>query len=187
MLAHTTPFDASIILRAKGFIWLANWPQFQGDFSLAGNHVDLLPGNPWWAEIDKEDWPDNLELAIEPLWHEPYGDRQQEIVIIGQGMDKTAISQALNDCLLTDEEMAKGQEAWRCMCDEAGDPFRERWDAAIEAGQSEAHEHSHEGAHEHSHEGAHEHSHEGAHQNSHEGAHENSHEHGHEHSHIQIH
>ena len=34
--------------------------------------------------MDKADWPPGLEEAIAPLWHEPYGDRQNEIVVIGK-------------------------------------------------------------------------------------------------------
>eukprot|EP00797_Seminavis_robusta_P036280 Sro91_g047870.2 (979) ;mRNA; f:106766-109702 len=161
MLNQTPPFDKSIILRSKGFVWLANFPQLQGDFSLAGHHFSLLPGNPWWAEIDKEHWPANLEQAIAPLWREPYGDRQQELVIIGQSLDQESITVALNACLLSDDEMEQGQEAWNQMCVDAGDPFQDDWDAAIAAAQSEAHDHSsdHEHSHEHAHEHAHAHNH----------------------------
>ena len=97
-------------------------------------------------------WSDNLEEAIAPLWHEPYGDRQQEIVIIGQTMDKEAIINALHDCLLSDEEMADGQEAWNRMCDEAGDPFRDQWDVAIASALSGGHDHDHSHGEDHSHE-----------------------------------
>jgi len=146
------PFDKSIVLRAKGFVWLANFPQLQGDFSLAGHHFSLLPGNPWWAEIDKEHWPPNLEEAITPLWKEPYGDRQQEIVIIGQQLDKESIKSALDSCLLTDDEMTKGQDVWNEMCADAGDPFREDWDAAIDQvlnNDESGHDHQHGHQHEH--------------------------------------
>ena len=34
MLDKETPFDKSIILRAKGYMWLASYPDLQGDFSL---------------------------------------------------------------------------------------------------------------------------------------------------------
>ena len=34
-----------------------------------------------------------------------YGDRRQEIVIIGISMDKEAICSLLDSCLVTDEEM----------------------------------------------------------------------------------
>ncbi|CAJ1957648.1 unnamed protein product [Cylindrotheca closterium] len=109
------PFDTSTVLRAKGFVWLASFHQIQGDLSLAGNHFSLLPGNPWWAEIDRQDWPENLARDIQQLWHEPYGDRQQEIVIIGQSLDMERITKALNECLLSDDEMEKGQEAWNTL------------------------------------------------------------------------
>ncbi len=152
------PFDISNIVRAKGFVWLANCPQLQGEFSLAGNHYSLLPGNPWWAEIDKEHWPANLEKNIAPLWHEPYGDRQQEIVIIGQSLDKDAICSALDDCLVSDDSMKLGQESWDNIVQEAGDPFQETWDAAIALAQ-EAHSHDHSHGHEHAMDHSHDHSH----------------------------
>ena len=151
------PFDSSIVLRAKGFAWLANYTQLQGDFSLAGNHYTLVPGNPWWAEIAKEDWPENLEQNIKPLWREPYGDRQQEIVIIGQSLEKESMTQRLDRCLLSDEEMDLGPAGWVQLCNELDhDPFQQTWDAAIQAS-IDAHSHSHEHAHGHDH--SHEHHH----------------------------
>jgi G3E family GTPase len=146
------PFDSSNVLRAKGFIWLANCPELQGDFSLAGNHYSLLPGNPWWAEIDKSHWPENLERAIAPLWHEPYGDRQQEIVIIGQNLDHEAVCKALNECLVSDDSMKVGQELWNKTVQESGDPFQETWDAAIILAQKEglgSHDHHSHDHHNH--------------------------------------
>ncbi len=35
----------------------------------------------------------------------PYGDRQTELVLIGQRMERSIIEAELDDCLLTDEEM----------------------------------------------------------------------------------
>jgi len=150
------PFDTSHVLRAKGFVWLANCPQLQGEFSLAGNHFSLLPGSPWWVEIDKEHWPDGLEQAIAPLWHEPYGDRLQEIVIIGQMLDKDAIIQALCECLVSEAEMKQGQDYWNRICSKVEDPFQETWDAALELAQKKAdghhcHDHDHDLDHHHTH------------------------------------
>lgn len=45
-------------------MWLASISELQGDFSLAGNHFSLVPGNPWWAAIDKEHWPEGLFEAL---------------------------------------------------------------------------------------------------------------------------
>ena len=147
MLSRISPFDNSLVLRAKGFVWLASCPQLQGNFSLAGNHYSLLPGNPWWAEIDKEHWPENLERDIAPLWHEPYGDRQQELVIIGQSLDKQAVTQVLDSCLVSQEDMDLGQTAWDKQCSEAGNPFAEQWDAAIDLAMETGHDHDHDHGH----------------------------------------
>lgn len=151
MLNKAPPFDRSIVLRSKGIVWLASFTGIQGEFSLAGNHFNLLPGNPWWAEIDKEHWPKGLEDAIAPLWREPYGDRQQEIVIIGQKLDRDEISKALDACLLTEEEMDMGEEAWNHMSVDAGDPFYEDWYNAIDAAAGGGSDHEHGHSHDHHH------------------------------------
>lgn len=149
MLAkRNAPYDTSVILRAKGFVWLANRPQFQGNFSLAGNHYSLLPGNPWWAEIAKESWPENLEAAIAPLWREPHGDRQQELVLIGQSLDRQAIVENLETCLLNVDEMGLGPEGWEKFVQRTGDPFRDAWDRALEVAENDdSHHHDHDHQH----------------------------------------
>lgn len=125
------------VLRSKGFVWLASCNDLQGDFSLAGKNYSLLPGNPWWAVIDKEDWPANLERDIAPLWHEPHGDRQQEIVVIGQQLDQDVVTKALNACLLSDKEMEAGPENWLKLTN----PFSDTWYAALDVKLKEHFEH----------------------------------------------
>lgn len=43
--------------------------------------------------------------------------RHNELVFIGLGMDEAALTAELRSCLLTDEEMAGGPEAWGRMPD----------------------------------------------------------------------
>lgn len=46
------------------------------------------------------------------LWSAKYGDRRQEIVFIGCGMDRAVVEEALRACLLSDDEFAAGPDAW---------------------------------------------------------------------------
>ena len=71
----------------------------------------------------KKDWPEDkvyLE-SIESLWVEPFGDMCQELVFIGQNLDKNQIINKLDDCLLSEEEMLKGKSYWKTL----DDPFPE--------------------------------------------------------------
>ena len=42
-----------------------------------------------------------------------YKDRRQEIVFIGHRMKRDNIQKVLDECLLTDDEMALGAEMWK--------------------------------------------------------------------------
>ncbi len=42
-----------------------------------------------------------------------YGDRRQELVFIGNGLDEVTLRARLDAALLTDEEMAAGPESWK--------------------------------------------------------------------------
>ena len=127
MEARAAPFDT--LLRAKGFAWLATRCDIQGIFAFAGRRCSLEPGPIWWAAVPKNEWPGYLEEMIKPLWHEPFGDRQQEIVMIGQRMDQEKMEVALRACELTEEEYTEGEAAWSRL----EDPFATEgsvWDVA---------------------------------------------------------
>ena len=44
---------------------------------------------------------------------------RQELVFIGQGLDKVAMIDALDDCLVSEDDLLKGEEFWTTM----DDPF----------------------------------------------------------------
>jgi G3E family GTPase len=57
---------------------------------------------------------------LEASWAEPWGDRRQELVLIGVGMDRAALTASLDACLLTEPELAGGPAAWRTLEDPLG-------------------------------------------------------------------
>jgi len=90
------------ILRAKGHFWLATRPDWVGELSQAGAMMRNGPMGIWWAGVPQERWPDDPDWrqAIARNWHPVYGDRRQEIVFIGTGMDEAAIRAELDACLV---------------------------------------------------------------------------------------
>lgn len=109
------------VVRAKGFFWLATRMEHCGVLSLAGAQVEAEPAGQWFAAVPKENWPrdaESLEFANRH-WQDPYGDRRQEIVIIGfsSEMDEDWVRARLDECLLGEGEMAEGPKAWLHMSD----------------------------------------------------------------------
>ncbi len=49
---------------------------------------------------------------INENWAEPFGDMRQELVFIGQNLDKHEVIKILDDCLLIDEDMILGKDHW---------------------------------------------------------------------------
>jgi len=94
--------DLPGVIRAKGHFWIATRPDWVAEFSLAGALSSIEPLGPWWAAVPKEHWPDSdaARTYMEERWQEPWGDRRQEIVFIGAGIDWTQLRSRLDDCLL---------------------------------------------------------------------------------------
>lgn len=93
------------VLRCKGYCWISTRPDFVGILSIVGALWDLRQGQPWWAAMSRDLWPDNLWQELKSVWREPHGDRQQEIVVIGS-CEEGPVSEQMDTCLLTEEEMA---------------------------------------------------------------------------------
>ena len=103
------------LVRAKGFVWLATRPREMGIFAVAGSSCILTPGGQWLAETPREEWGLSEEDLQETLddWDEEVGDRGQEVVLIGRGINHDEMRSHLEDCLLTPEEAALGLESWQ--------------------------------------------------------------------------
>ena len=109
------------LLRSKGFFWLATRPQFAGQWSQAGGIARYGFAGMFWKAVPKENWPEDPEYlqSIQEQWEEPFGDMRQELVFIGQGLDQEAIVSALDQCLLSDEQLLQGKQHWATL----NDPF----------------------------------------------------------------
>ncbi len=111
------------VIRAKGFFWLASRMHWVGELAIAGALLRHQAAGRWWANIPQDRWPQDNKWRemIEEIWSEPFGDRRQEMVFIGTGMDKDALCRKLDNCLLTDEEMQSDWKSWKNL----PDPFPE--------------------------------------------------------------
>ncbi|MEZ5757659.1 MAG: zinc metallochaperone GTPase ZigA [Emcibacteraceae bacterium] len=119
------------VIRAKGHFWVATKPNWVAEFSLAGALSSIKPLGTWWAAVPKSRWPDNPEALahLKKFWKEPHGDRRQELVFIGAGMDSEGLIAALDDALI-DEACVYKQKDWIG----APDPFP-NWERADEVEQ----------------------------------------------------
>lgn len=107
----TTMAESRDILRCKGFVWIAGRDEGYGDWSLAGSCSSLEPGGRWMVCTSKELWPgegkdeDMNVMIMNDFDKDPkIGDRRQEVVVIGQHLDRRRIELDLDKCLVTDEE-----------------------------------------------------------------------------------
>nr|WP_138058770.1 GTP-binding protein [Sulfitobacter pontiacus] len=104
--------DLPGVIRAKGHFWIATRPQWVAEFSLAGALSSIKPLGTWWATVPKERWPED-EIARRYMtahWVEPWGDRRQEIVFIGSGIDWPDVKARL-DAALVPENVATSVDA----------------------------------------------------------------------------
>ncbi len=117
---HNTKSHGKLI-RSKGYFWLASRPEFAGQWSQAGGIARYGFAGMFWKAIPQERWPTDEEYlqSIKEVWQEPFGDMRQELVFIGQGLDQQKITNALDDCLLNDDELLQGKEYWQTL----EDPF----------------------------------------------------------------
>ncbi|TVQ50055.1 MAG: GTP-binding protein [Gammaproteobacteria bacterium] len=122
---HPARFHALIsrewpgVVRSKGFFWLASRNDMAGSWSQAGGACRHGPAGYWWAATPRQHWPED-DAALGPLldrFEAPWGDRRQELVLIGIGMERARLTAMLDACLLSDAEFAGGPDAWRLLAD----------------------------------------------------------------------
>ena len=109
------------LIRSKGYFWLGSRLEYAGQWSQAGGIARYGFAGLFWRSVPKRDWPTDEESlkTIKENWVEPFGDMRQELVFIGQGLDQENMIKALDDCLVSEDDMLKGEEFWTSL----EDPF----------------------------------------------------------------
>ena len=111
------------VIRSKGLFWISSRPNDAINWSQAGGSLRADPAGVWWASMPYGDriryqaFHDNKD-DIESRWDKIFGDRMNELVIIGQDLDEQQIKHDLDACLCTDDEVTQ----W--LLDE---PFNDPW------------------------------------------------------------
>ncbi|MBW8688248.1 GTP-binding protein [Chitinophaga rhizophila] len=99
------------IIRSKGLFWLASRKDEALNWSQAGGSLRAERAGVWWDSMPYKErirylsFLDNQE-TIEQRWDKRFGDRLNELVIIGKELEKDTIINELEDCLCDDAEIA---------------------------------------------------------------------------------
>lgn len=98
------------IVRSKGLLWIASRPDIAINWSQAGRSVNADPAGVWWdslSKIERNQHPafQANEERIMGRWTKDFGDRLNELVFIGQHLNKQELQKKLENCLCTDGEI----------------------------------------------------------------------------------
>lgn len=111
-------------VRGRGHLWLATQPDTVIAYESHGCGVSMGAAGVWLAAAEA-DWSQaspGRRTAASLGWDEYFGDRGIELVFIGE-CDRARLRAVLTACLLTDDELALGQEAWLGFPDPFADCF----------------------------------------------------------------
>ena len=102
------------VIRSKGLFWIASRGHQAINWSQAGGSLRADSAGVWWCSMPYEQrimFPSFVDSQdfIEKKWDKEFGDRMNELVIIGQDMNKEEIVNGLYNCLCTPEEI----EQWK--------------------------------------------------------------------------
>ena len=102
------------LVRAHGWLWVATRPATVLELEAAEGGYELAAVDAWLDAVEDHSpaHPDRLEHALR-TWHPYYGDRGQDLALTTLDRDLDDLVARLDACLLTDQELAEGQDAWR--------------------------------------------------------------------------
>ncbi len=89
------------VIRAKGYIWFSDSSQDIQLFEQAGRNSSVMEVSYWVDALEDEQKKNILENNpdLKEAWDEEFGDRENQIVFIGKGFNRTEIELLLGKCL----------------------------------------------------------------------------------------
>ena len=89
------------IIRCKGLLWFSDEQEMAYVFETSGRQIQAGYSGQWIAAAPKKEQEKILEAnpEIKKEWDETVGDRMVKLCVIGQNLDKKAISAELDACL----------------------------------------------------------------------------------------
>lgn len=99
------------VIRSKGLFYIASRKDTALSWSQAGGSVKAESAGVWWASMPFKERSSYVSFVenqkyIESKWDKNFGDRMNELVLIGQDIDKNEILAELETCLLNKYELA---------------------------------------------------------------------------------
>lgn len=115
--------DFPRLYRAKGYFWIATQPDLMAEMAIAGGVREHGPKAFWLASLPEDEWSQDEESIsyIKEHWDDKYGDRNQNLVFIGEESILRDIQGMLEQCLLTSDELAQGTDFIETLVD----PFQD--------------------------------------------------------------
>lgn len=97
------------VIRCKGVAWIADQNDVMFLFQQAGRQAQLIPSGRWLACGTKQERARAFarDSRIQKHWHSVYGDRITKLVFIGVHLDRSAICEALDACLILKAEQER--------------------------------------------------------------------------------
>ncbi|WP_433799492.1 ribosome hibernation factor-recruiting GTPase MRF [Actinomycetospora sp. CA-084318] len=108
-------------VRVRGRVWVASRPEHALWIESAGGGLQIGMAGRWLADSLAWDDVDALRRASASLrWDDRWGDREQQLVVLVHDAEPAEVIAALDLALLTDDELAAGEVAWRAYADPFG-------------------------------------------------------------------
>jgi G3E family GTPase len=109
------------VVRVRGRMWVATQPEQALAVESAGGGLRVAQAGRWLGAVP--DWSNiNVERALMASlrWDDQFEDREQALLIIYHAADPETIVATLDAALITDTELATGEQQWRTWPDPFG-------------------------------------------------------------------